>query len=140
MDHLYAYSKAPAHKGFPNIVTLCSPAQRRKLYRSVLRKIIDGKWNGAWLTPRKRRGVVRIRLHKHSKQLVILAYHVVLVANGYFPHDQRRYCSHLCHNPRCMRVEHLCWSDSNDNMLRELCRTQGRCVCGLPRACSFDCT
>ena len=110
------------------------------MIRSVNRKIYEGKWKGAYLTPKHNRGIVKIRTKMSGDaQVTIMAYHAVLISHGHYPTNQRRVCSHLCHNPLCVNVDHLQWSDANDNMLREYCRSNKVCSCGLKRRCRFDC-
>ena len=139
MDKLYAYSTAPRHSYFPVLFTRCTPAERAKVIARVASKITKKrKWRGAYLSPKSRRGIVRIKNAKGAT-VTVLAYHAVLAQHGYYPSGDRNVCSHLCHNSACVKVEHLCWSSSNENALREDCRVQKKCVCNLARECHFGC-
>jgi len=58
--------------------------------------------------------------------------HIVLYAAGRYPPTSEHEVSHLCHNPVCVNLEHLCWEFHPDNHARERCRwTRGlKCPCG----------
>lgn len=60
----------------------------------------------------------------------ILSAHIVLCSNGFFPPDVHHECSHLCHNPWCICLEHLVWEPKAVNNSRVKCVTVGRCLGG----------
>ena len=104
----------------------------------VHRKIVAGKWQGAYLSPKIKRGIVRIRTE--GGDVTVLAYHAVLLRHGCYPQGDKRVCSHICHNPQCVDIEHLRWSDANENSKREQCRNNNICDCELSPPCRFDCS
>lgn len=55
---------------------------------------------------------------------VVLAYH------GEFAADAKMHCSHLCHNPACIRVDHLTWESGPSNEKRKNCAGFVACDCG----------
>lgn len=57
------------------------------------------------------------------------ATHVVLASEGIFASNPRDQASHLCDNPRCIRVEHLCWENSQKNQSRKNCAGMFQCYC-----------
>lgn len=75
---------------------------------------------------------------KSSPRVTFFAYHVVLVDAGYYPTEKKNICSHICHWSRCVDLNHILWSSSDENSRRErLCRRAKQCRCGLKPACDF---
>lgn len=60
----------------------------------------------------------------------ILSAHVVLCTNGFFPPNTDHECSHLCHNSRCICLEHLVWEPKAVNNSRARCVAVGHCLGG----------
>lgn len=48
--------------------------------------------------------------------------HIQLYAAGKYPPTSEHEVSHLCHNPLCVNLDHLCWEFHPDNHAREQCR------------------
>ena len=48
--------------------------------------------------------------------------HIQLYAGGKYPPTSEHEVSHLCHNPLCVNLDHLCWEFHPDNHAREQCR------------------
>lgn len=153
MDQLYAYSIAPVTKDLPVLITMCTPAERQLIFERVRNKIKDGKWQSAenvksargYISFVSQRVIEQTERGERRKQrdgkrgILILAYHAVLCMNGYYPTERKNVASHLCHNPRCVNIEHLEWSTAYDNRKREMCRRDKRCSCKLPKECIFGC-
>ncbi len=150
MEALLAYGIAKVDSGLPSIMTMCTPAERRVVIQRVKSKIANGKWTGARI--KRVRPVVRFLSHRARHQsfagqravrktgypdgVSILAYHAILLAHGYYPTYRKNVCSHLCHNAGCVQIEHLTWSDANENDRRErMCRKSTTCKCGLQPSC-----
>lgn len=55
---------------------------------------------------------------------------IVLAQNGYFADDPAAECSHLCHNPACVRASHLRWESRQQNEARKNCLGTIFCGCG----------
>ncbi len=52
---------------------------------------------------------------------------IVLAANGVFASNALSTVSHLCANPFCLRVEHLCYETLADNLERRYCSGTVKC-------------
>lgn len=65
------------------------------------------------------------------------ATHVVLCSHGFYPKPYQE-ASHLCHNNRCVKIEHLRWESGDDNKKRERCHKKKECTCRLQPGCLLD--
>lgn len=57
------------------------------------------------------------------------ATHVVLAKAGDMPPTSEHEASHLCHNPKCVKLEHLLWESHEDNMARNMCIATREIAC-----------
>jgi len=55
--------------------------------------------------------------------------HIVLGFNGVYPPTSEHEVSHRCHNPACVRFEHLLWEFHRANVDREQCRYSRNVTC-----------
>lgn len=160
-DPFFKNSIAPKSMNLPNIMTMATPRERQKIIKSVMEKIKEGKWCGAWIKghgKQKRPGYAmwteraneevaagtrkskytKSAKKKHTGYVSFLPYHCVLLHHGFYPTEQKSVCSHICHDPSCVRIDHIMWSSHDDNYRRErLCNKEKRCVCGLDPPCDF---
>lgn len=61
--------------------------------------------------------------------------HIVLIASGHLPRAVGLQASHLCHNTKCLKLEHLVWEYRYDNLRRNRCIGRLRCTCALQPPC-----
>jgi len=61
--------------------------------------------------------------------------HIVLVANGRVPRAIGLQASHLCHETKCLNIDHLVWEYRYDNLRRNRCIGESACICGLQPPC-----
>lgn len=148
----YVHSIAPVNADLPVVMTMATPAEREQLIAKAKSKIINGEWTGqaiklrdgkkipvtAMITERQRIMIATNR-RKQGNAVNFRVVHLMLIADGKYPTEERNVCSHLCHKNDCVNASHLCWSSSNDNNRRERkCRKVGHCNCGLYPPCMFD--
>lgn len=155
---------ADEDSGMPRILITCSPVEREELFRRVQKKIVGGKWEGAWfgthtkrpafqfepqsmrdkelrgelprkMIPRKSRPGQFQRL---SRNLVFPLPHILLIHSKKWP-KAYDVASHLCHNRECCDVSHMAWESDATNKRRETCRKNKKCTCGEEVSCRFDC-
>lgn len=144
----------------PNIMTKFTDEEREVLFKNVRGKITNGKWTAnhtsksrphVSLTTAKTREEARAGTRKRTASCrrgnwtyaeptsLVLAAHAVLVMNGHFPREDDQ-ASHLCHNPWCVRLEHLIWENAGYNMRRKRCQARNKCVCRLNPPCLMKCS
>lgn len=142
---------APDHLDLPSIMTACEPDEREVLIKRCRARVEDGMWKGT--TQRHRKGRhggraqfgMQTRYFKNRKQQgrattttsMFPPAHAFLVDSGRYPTERKNVASHLCHTPLCMNPDHLEWSSAGDNLRREMCRREGRCICRLDPPCIF---
>lgn len=165
----YLHVIAPKETGLPALFTMCTPAERKEITRRAMEKIVNGVYTGSFgggyteenrrpmigmVTQRSKeeqraglraKGFAKDKRHpnltkmKTAPRISFQVTHLVLFHHGQYPNvgDQG---SHLCHNRRCILIEHLKWEPARENNKRELiCRPKGICTCGLEPPCRFDC-
>lgn len=82
-------------------------------------------------SPKKPRGI-EISAEMRKSGLIDASYeltHIVLAYHGIFPLTSEHEVSHRCHNPACVRVEHLLWELHPANVDREQCRFSKQITC-----------
>jgi len=62
------------------------------------------------------------------------ATHCVLIFNHKYPYPGV-VASHLCHEPKCCNILHLCWESQRKNEDRNKCKRQNKCICGFDPPC-----
>lgn len=157
---------APKDSGFPVLLTLCTPRERKILLHKARQKIVGGKWCGSIQGSRKtERGRPAVKYEpqmmkdeerrgeRPEKKILpkgekwerrvrwnhtFYLTHILLVGAGKYP-KPFDVASHLCHNNRCCDVEHFLWETQTENIKREVCRKAKECVCGQRNSCRFDC-
>jgi len=72
---------------------------------------------------------------RKSNAVMFTCSHVILVANGMLPYNYGVHASHLCHNTRCLKIEHLRWELRYINEKRNRCIGQTECLCGQSPPC-----
>lgn len=164
----YSTKLAPEESDLPAILRMADPSERTEIIRRVKEKIKNGVWTGSRLKKRKdgtggrptvmvatkkakqqrddgkRKTKKRLNnnndgiLYKSCPTVSFQASHCILLDGGYYPTEKRNVASHLCHKNDCVLIEHLVWSNSDDNNRRERkCRMTGQCNCGLNPRCIF---
>jgi len=160
-SHPYSDTIAPRDSGWPLILRMATPDERKHLAESARKKIRNGKWIGAesgsaghrrpqvgMATKRAREeqhsGLRPSHVRKNRKTSVYQptvpfpATHVILIGAGIFPKEEGDVASHICHVARCVDLHHLVWESSGRNNRREsLCNKRKECRCGLEPPCNF---
>lgn len=160
----YTTTIAPKTADLPPIMTMCTPAERRKFVSRYHEKYVNGVWTGKsragisdrpcmslqterclqeQLTGERSQNPRKERPNTPRKgaQINVAVTHIALISVGRFPTERRNVASHICHVSSCIEPTHLIWESSGDNWRRErLCSKQGRgkvCTCGLFPPCNF---
>lgn len=61
--------------------------------------------------------------------------HLVLIDDGRPPRIPGLVASHLCHEPMCLKAEHLVWETQAINARRTGCNKAGKCKCQQTVSC-----
>lgn len=144
------------HTFLPVLMTAYTHEERQALITRCKKWIgADGQWLGAWSGDRAkinmvtqqsradahtgRRKMQKYTTGKHNKNptVQVCVTQVVLVAAGFYPQEDDE-ASHLCHDPRCILLEHLLWERGDFNRRRKTCAKLGECVCRQERKCLLD--
>lgn len=163
----YEFCRAPMTVDLPNIMTMCTPAERAVLVSRANEKLTaDHQWLGSWTgkptrdKPKgarpslqmvtdfgreqnrngsKRRKRVHASGNSGTNATTFPVSHVLLIGDGRYPTEERNYASHICHQGTCLILDHIIWEGAGANLRRErLCRANDRCLCGLQPPCNFE--
>ena len=130
-------------------------AELRTLFVRMNKKIKDGVWTGALADgrpvlymvtehsrtrPKMKGKPYKGQVRFEAARTKFLVYALRLLEANIFPsNSEETNVSHLCHNPKCIRADHLEWSTRRKNSNRNLCGFRGSCMCGFTPACIFSC-
>ena len=72
---------------------------------------------------------------RKSNAVMFTCSHVVLIANGQHPTSYGMHASHLCHETRCLNIDHIRWELRYINEERNRCIGLHACICGQLPPC-----
>lgn len=96
---------------------------------------ISKKPRGIELPRKFRYGFFSIPTNKEKEVITWEKTHIILAYEGRFPPSSEHEISHRCHNPDCIKSDHLLWELHSDNVEREKCRYTRKITC--PN-CSYE--